>query len=62
MCQPRLKLANLKGFPECFEQEKILTSAFLEASDEIIGVIESFGKLFKPVVTDMRGNFKKISS
>lgn len=55
MSAPRLKLAQLKGFPE-LEEEKIVTEHFIEAANEIILVIEQFGTMFYPIVKDMRNN------
>lgn len=36
---PRINFAELKGYPELPENNKINTSDFLESSSEIIGVI-----------------------
>lgn len=52
---PRIKFAQIKGFP-ALEGEKILTEAFIDASNEIIAVIEQFGTIFYPVIKDMRNN------
>ncbi|KAL1488543.1 hypothetical protein ABEB36_015007 [Hypothenemus hampei] len=45
-------------FPE--PGEKIKTLEFLEASSGIVSLVEKFGKVFSPVVTDMNGNIKKL--
>ncbi|KAG5672107.1 hypothetical protein PVAND_002262 [Polypedilum vanderplanki] len=59
--QPRLSFKGLKGFPEEIDSSgKTLTLPFLEASNEVIEIIESFGKLFKPIVMDMRGNTRQL--
>lgn len=61
MSPPRLVLSNLNGFPQEFhETGKILTIAFIEASNEVITIIEMFGTLFSPVVKDMRGNVNQL--
>ena len=63
MAHPRLSLAKLNGFPDEFQPNgKISTIAFIEASYEVIGIIESFGKLFFPVVQDMKGNVDRLSA
>lgn len=59
MATPRLALAKLRGFP-ADASDKIETIVFIEASNEVIGIIESFGKLFSPVVTDMKGNVNNL--
>lgn len=47
---PRLNLKEFNGFPNDFDESgKIETLTFLEASNEVIGFIDSFGKLFSPV-------------
>ena len=56
---PRLKLEQLKGFPD-FEDDKILTETFIEAANEIIAVIELFGTIFYPIVKDMRNNSSRL--
>lgn len=56
---PRLALSKLRGFP-ADSSGKIETIAFIEASNEVIGIIESFGKLFSPVVNDMKGNVNNL--
>ena len=61
MSAPRLKLADLKGFPENIDKDgKIKTVEFIDASNEIVAVIEKFGKLFTPIVMDMRGNSSQL--
>lgn len=61
MAHPRLSLANLSGFPDQLHPNgKISTISFIAASKEVIGIIESFGKLFTPVVMDMRGNVDRL--
>lgn len=57
---PRLNLAKLDGFPEIEDDGKIKTEAFIKASNEIIELIENFGRLFYPVVADMRGNADRL--
>jgi hypothetical protein len=58
--QPRLTLAKLNGFPAEFDNGKIETFVFIEASNEVIGIIENFGTIFMPVVSDMRGNVENL--
>lgn len=61
MSAPRLKLAELKGFPENVDENgKIKTVEFIEASNEVVEIIEKFGKLFTPIVMDMRGNTSQL--
>ncbi|XP_037938836.1 pleckstrin homology domain-containing family A member 8 isoform X2 [Teleopsis dalmanni] len=55
MEQPRIQFKKLKGFPKV-DEEKVQTVAFLEAATEIVSVLETFGKLFSPVISDMNGN------
>lgn len=63
MTSPRLRLTTLNGFPsELHENGKILTSSFIDASREIVAVFESFGKLFTPVVNDIKGNVDRLDS
>lgn len=62
MSPPRLCLSKLNGFPnELHPNGKILTTSFIDASYEVISIIESFGKLFHPVVMDMKGNVDRIN-
>ncbi|XP_034671156.1 pleckstrin homology domain-containing family A member 8 [Drosophila subobscura] len=56
----RIQFKALKGFPGS-AADKIETRAFLDAALEIVTVIESFGKLFTPVINDMNGNINKLS-
>lgn len=58
---PRLTISQLNGFPENFDPSgKIVTVVFIEASNEVISIIESFGRLFTPIVSDMRGNASRL--
>lgn len=57
----RLTLAHLKGFPE-FENDKIVTETFIEASNEVVSIIEKFGTIFYPIVSDMRNNSTQLMS
>lgn len=56
----RIQFKALKGFP-AIGTDKLETQAFLAASKEIVTVIESFGKLFTPVISDMNGNINKLT-
>ncbi|XP_055303448.1 glycolipid transfer protein B [Sitodiplosis mosellana] len=58
--QPRVVFKQLKGFQAIDEQGKVKTILFLNASREVVAIIDSFGKLFKPVVYDMNGNIEKL--
>jgi hypothetical protein len=60
MAAPRLNFAQIHGFPEDFNEGKIETAKFIDASTEVIGILESFGTLFTPVVSDMRGNVNQL--
>lgn len=57
----RLSLAHLRGFPE-FENDKIVTQTFIDASNEVISIIEQFGTFFYPIVSDMRNNSTQLMS
>lgn len=56
-----LQFEDLKGFPVVEKDQLIETEAFLNASNEIVKIIETFGKLFKPITLDMNGNIEKLS-
>ncbi|KAH8313992.1 hypothetical protein KR067_012083 [Drosophila pandora] len=56
----RIQFKTLKGFPASTD-DKLETQAFLSAAKEIVTVIESFGKLFTPVISDMNGNINKLT-
>ncbi|XP_017115017.1 glycolipid transfer protein [Drosophila elegans] len=56
----RIQFKALKGFP-ANTADKLETQAFLAASKEIVTVIETFGKLFTPVINDMNGNINKLT-
>lgn len=61
----RIDFSKLKRFPETNTQNnncKIVSKAFLESAYEVIGSIESFGRLFTPIVNDMRGNVKRLET
>lgn len=63
MAAPRLSFAKINGFPENFSGDgKIETVKFIEASTEVVGIIESFGTLFSPVVNDMKGNVDQLKA
>lgn len=38
-----------------------MTLSFIDASYEVIEIIDSFGKLFHPIVMDMRGNVDRLN-
>ncbi|EDV47014.2 uncharacterized protein Dere_GG17882 [Drosophila erecta] len=58
----RIQFKVLRGFPAIGDStDKLETQAFLTASKEIVTVIESFGKLFTPVISDMNGNINKLT-
>ncbi|XP_055841422.1 glycolipid transfer protein [Episyrphus balteatus] len=57
----QIQFENLKGFPVIEKDELIETEAFLHASNEIVKIIETFGKLFKPITMDMSGNIEKLT-
>lgn len=60
---PRLNFAQINGFPDEFcENGKIETVKFIDASIEVIGILESFGTLFTPVVSDMKGNVSQLKA
>ncbi|XP_053698358.1 glycolipid transfer protein B [Sabethes cyaneus] len=63
--EPRIDFIKLKCFPEIDSQNnnsQIVTAAFLESANEVIDGIESFGRLFVPIVRDMRGNVKRLEA
>ncbi|XP_030568223.1 glycolipid transfer protein [Drosophila novamexicana] len=59
MVDARIQFKALKGFPNA--ADKIETQTFLNAAKEIVTVIETFGKLFTPVISDMNGNINKLT-
>ncbi|XP_060529872.1 pleckstrin homology domain-containing family A member 8 [Cylas formicarius] len=46
------------AFPNC--NKKIMTLEFIEACADALCLLEKFGKVFAPVMNDMRGNLKKL--
>jgi Glycolipid transfer protein (GLTP) len=57
-----LRFSQLKGFSSFDEKTgKICTKSFLESANEVIAIIATFGKLFKPIVSDMQNNSNQIS-
>lgn len=60
MAAPRICFNSLRGFPTTFHNGKIKIEEFLVASQEIITLMESFGRLFTPVINDMQNNHDKI--
>jgi Glycolipid transfer protein (GLTP) len=62
MAAPRLSFAKIHGFPDEFSEGKIETAKFIDASTEVVGILESFGTLFTPVVSDMKGNVDQLKA
>ncbi|XP_030379042.1 glycolipid transfer protein [Scaptodrosophila lebanonensis] len=60
---PRIQFKSLRGFPPTTSnaEEKVETLLFINAAKEVVAVIETFGKLFTPVITDMNGNINKLT-
>jgi hypothetical protein len=53
MTAPRINFSHFHGFPSDLENGKIDVVKFLDAAQEIVKIIETFGKVYKPVVLDM---------
>uniref|UniRef100_A0A182P2H1 Glycolipid transfer protein domain-containing protein n=1 Tax=Anopheles epiroticus TaxID=199890 RepID=A0A182P2H1_9DIPT len=64
VCDAKIQFRQLKPFPVIDENNnfKIETEHFLESSNQIIDAIACFGKLFSPIVKDMRQNVQKITN
>ncbi|XP_049281914.1 uncharacterized protein LOC125763121 [Anopheles funestus] len=64
VCEAKILFRQLKPFPVIDENNnfKIETEHFLESSNQIIDAIACFGKLFSPIVRDMRQNVQKITA
>ncbi|XP_062539436.1 glycolipid transfer protein A [Armigeres subalbatus] len=63
--EARIDFSKLKPFPETDVQNnnnKIITKAFLDSAYQVVESIESFGRLFTPIVKDMRGNVKRLEA
>lgn len=63
--EARIDFSKLKPFPEARNQNnnnKIITKAFLDSAYQVVESIESFGRLFTPIVKDMRGNVKRLEA
>lgn len=60
----RIDFSKLKRFPETDTQtnNKIVSKAFLESAYEVVQSIDSFGRLFTPIVKDMRGNVERLET
>lgn len=61
--EARIDFSKLKRFPETDTKNnnnKIISKAFLESAYEVVESIESFGRLFTPIVNDMRDNVKRL--
>ncbi|KFB52577.1 AGAP001398-PA-like protein [Anopheles sinensis] len=63
VCEAKILFRQLKPFPTIDESNgyKIDTRHFIEASNQIIDAMGCFGKLFSPVVKDMRQNVQKVA-
>uniref|UniRef100_A0A182YGF8 Glycolipid transfer protein domain-containing protein n=2 Tax=Anopheles stephensi TaxID=30069 RepID=A0A182YGF8_ANOST len=63
VCEAKILFRQLKPFPVIDENNnyKISTEHFLESSNQIIDAFACFGKLFAPIVRDMRQNVQKIT-
>ncbi|KAJ8985262.1 hypothetical protein NQ317_007047 [Molorchus minor] len=48
-------------FPDV-SRDMIRTKQFLDASSAMVTLVEKFGKVFSPVIYDMNGNIKKITT
>ncbi|XP_053667512.1 uncharacterized protein LOC128717864 [Anopheles marshallii] len=64
VCEAKIMFRHLKPFPviDANSNYKIATGHFLESSNQIIDAIACFGKLFSPIVNDMRQNVQSIAN
>uniref|UniRef100_A0A182Q7U5 Glycolipid transfer protein domain-containing protein n=1 Tax=Anopheles farauti TaxID=69004 RepID=A0A182Q7U5_9DIPT len=62
--EAKILFRQLKPFPVIDENNnfKIETEHFLDSANQIIDAIACFGKLFSPIVRDMRQNVQKITN
>ncbi|XP_058467981.1 glycolipid transfer protein [Malaya genurostris] len=63
--EPKIDFFKMKPFPAIDNRNiksQIITTAFLESANQVIESIESFGRLFSPIVKDMRGNVKRLQA
>ncbi|XP_052867684.1 glycolipid transfer protein B [Anopheles cruzii] len=62
VCEAKIQFRQLKAFPVIDENNnfKIDTAHFLQSSHQIVDAIGCFGKLFSPIVKDMRQNVMKL--
>lgn len=58
---PKVSSINKIHFPNIVD-DKIRTEEFLQASRDVVRIIEKFGKLFAPVKYDMEGNIEKLNN
>ncbi|XP_052901728.1 uncharacterized protein LOC128309391 [Anopheles moucheti] len=64
VCEAKIRFRHLKPFPviDANSNFKIATEHFIESSNQIIDAIACFGKLFSPIVNDMRQNLQSIAN
>lgn len=63
--EAKIDFSKLQHFPQTETQNnknKIITKAFLDSAYQVVESIESFGRLFTPIVKDMRGNVKRLEA
>ncbi|XP_055609412.1 pleckstrin homology domain-containing family A member 8 isoform X2 [Uranotaenia lowii] len=61
----KIDFSKLKPFQELEvidSSRKIVSKAFIDSAHSVVMSIESFGRLFAPIVKDMRGNVKRLEA